>query len=248
MSTRVVILAAGKGTRMGSSVPKPLVEISGRPMVEHLLDSVRDSGLDKRPILVVSPDSVEQFNEVCRDQDCEYVVQEEQLGTGHATQVARDACNGTESVVVLYGDHPFLSSELLKSLKSMHKEHGATITMLTTTVPNFKNDYEGFKSWGRIIRDRVGRIQEIREAKDATEEELEVRELNPAIYAFDAQWLWEHLAEIRNENASGEYYLTDLVALAIEDGEEVVTAPANPFEVMGINTKEELERAERLVG
>jgi bifunctional UDP-N-acetylglucosamine pyrophosphorylase / glucosamine-1-phosphate N-acetyltransferase len=248
MSTRVVILAAGKGTRMGAEIPKPLVEVAGRPMIEHLLDSVHDSEIDHSPVLVVSPEGVEKFNEVCRDKRCEFVVQEEQLGTGHATLTAREAMNGTENIVVLYGDHPFISSELLASLNEMHADQGATITMLTTTVPNFKKEHTGFERWGRIIRDNVGRILEIKEAKDASEDELAIKELNPAIYAFNAEWLWEHLPEVQNKNANGEYYLTDLVAIAIEEGEEVITSPAKPFEVVGINSQEELEYAEKIFG
>lgn len=244
MSTRVIILAAGKGKRMGADLPKPLVEIAGRPMIEHLLDNVRDSGLDPRPILVVAPDSVEQFNEFCNHRDCEYVTQEQQLGTGHAVTMAQEAANGADTIMVLYGDHPFIAAETLTELAELHKEQGATITMLTTTVPNFKDEHAGFERWGRIIRDSVGRIQEIKEAKDATEEELAIREVNPSIFAFNAEWLWEHLPELKNTNAGGEYYLTDLVGLAIEEGESVVTSSAKPFEVVGINTPEELKRAE----
>lgn len=244
MSTRVIILAAGKGTRMGADVPKPLVEIAGRPMLDHLLDNVRDSELDTRPILVVAPDAVETFGEICRSRSCEYVVQEQQLGTAHAVQVAEDACGDAENIIVLYGDHPFISTELLHELNNMHAQSDAVMTIVTTTVPNFKNEYVGFERWGRILRDSVGRILGIREAKDATPEELAVKEVNPAIYAFNAEWLWEKLPQIENKNASGEYYLTDLVELAIEEGSEVLTTQAKPFEVVGINTPEELKRAE----
>ena len=244
MATRVIILAAGKGTRMGADVPKPLVEVAGRPMVEHLLDNVRDSGIDEQPVLIVAPDSIEQFRNFCSDEHCEYVVQEEQLGTGHATQVAQPACGGAETIVVLYGDHPFISSELLQKLEHSHQESDAVIMMMTTKVPNFKKEYAGFERWGRIIRDGSGRIASIREAKDASEEELAINELNPAIYAFDADWLWENLSLLKNTNASEEYYLTDLVEIAIESGLDVLTIQAKPFEVVGINTPEELERAE----
>lgn len=247
MSTRIIALAAGHGKRMGKNVPKPLVEIASRPMIEHLLDSIHESGVDSRPIVVVAPDTIEQFHEVCRDR-CEYAVQSEQLGTGHAVAAAQDAAHDAEVVIVLYGDHPFLTAEKIKELEALHRQYGAAIAMVTTKVPNYEGDYEGFRGWGRIVRDDTGRIMAIREAKDASEEELEIKEINPALFAFDAQWLWEHLPEIKNKNASGEYYLTDLIEMAIEEGSDIVTATADPFEVIGVNSPEELATAEKLLG
>lgn len=233
---------------MGAEVPKPLVEVAGRPMVEHLLESVHESELDACPILVVAPDTAEQFDDVCRDQRCEYAVQEEQLGTGHATAAAQGTAVGADNIVVLYGDHPFISAEVLHNLQELHESNNAMISMLTTKVPNFKKEYAIFKSWGRIIRDETGRLVKSQEVKDASEEELKITELNPCIYMFNAEWLWEHLPEVKNKNASGEYYLTDLVGMAIEEGSDVVTSPVEPFEVIGVNTPEEREIAERMVG
>lgn len=247
MSTRVIILAAGKGKRMGAEVPKPLVEIGGRPMVSHLLESVRESGIDEKPILVVAPDNMEDFRNICSDESCEYALQEEQLGTGHAVEAARDVANGADNILVLYGDHPFISSEVLENLHELHSGSHSEISMLTIKVPNFKKDFSTFERWGRIVRDETGRVEGIREAKDSTEAELEIKELNPGIYMFNSSWLWEHLPELKNKNASGEYYLTDLIGMAIEEESDVVTAPAEPFEVIGINTKEELERAEQII-
>ncbi len=248
MNTRVVILAAGKGKRMGADVPKPLVEIAGRPMIEHLIDSVHESGIDERPILVVAPDSIEQFRTVCRDDRCEFAFQDEQLGTGHATMSAKENANGADQIMVLNGDHPFFTPELLQNLLTVHKERQAVMSLVTTKVPNFKNDHSMFVSWGRILRDDVGQMEAIREMKDATDEEKEIKELNAGAYLFDAQWLWDHLPEIQNKNASGEYYLTDLVNMAIEEDSAIATTQAEPMEVVGINTKEELERAEALLG
>ncbi len=249
MNTRVIILAAGMGTRMGADVPKPLVEVSGRSMIMHLLDAVHESKVDERPILVVAPDSVETFNDLCENHGCEYAVQEKQLGTGHAVGAARERANTSESVIVLYGDHPFITAEVLEQLQELHAEGNSVVSMLTAKVKNFKKDNEGFLHWGRIIRDEVGVLVATREYKDATEEEREIKEINPGIYMFDSEWLWDHLSELKNENASEEYYITDLVEMAIEEGEHVATAVVdNPFIVMGINTPEELERAERLMG
>ncbi len=247
MSTRVITLAAGKGSRMGYDVPKALVEIANRPMIEHLLDSIHESGVDDRPIVVVAPDTIEQFNDVCGDR-CQYAVQEEQLGTGHAVASAQDAAIDAEDVIVLYGDHPFFTADKIRELHELHQENGAEITMVTTKVPNFDDDYMTFKDWSRIVRDDSGRIVKDVQAKDATSEELEIKEVNPCLFAFDAQWLWEHLPEIKNKNASGEYYLTDLIQMAIEEGSDIVTASADPFEVVGVNSPEELETAEKLLG
>ena len=243
-----MILAAGKGKRMGADVPKALVEIAGRPMVEHLVESIHESEVDGQPILIVAPDTLEDFNNVCRDRRCEFAIQDEQLGTGHAVQSAREKANGAEAIMVLYGDHPFLSPELIASLSTLHEESGGIMTMITTKVKNFDKQFAGFKSWGRIVRDVVGNLVAIREAKDCTEEELLIKELNPALMMFDAQWLWDHLPEIKNKNASGEYYLTDLVEMAIEEGETIATESADPFEVVGINTPEDLARAEKVLG
>jgi len=246
--SRVIILAAGEGKRMGADVPKPLVEVAGRPMVEHLLESVRETGVDERPILVVAPHSVEAFSEVCRDQSCEYVVQIEQLGTGDAVKAAREASNGAETVIVLYGDHPFVSSEILSELHEMHTGGDALVSMITTKVPNFEKDHATFKTWGRILRDDVGHVVGIREAKDCTEEELEIKEVNPALYAFNAAWLWDRLPELSDKNANKEYYLTDLIEMGIEEAGEIVTTQADPMEVVGVNTPEDLAMAEKLYG
>ena len=248
MNTRVVVLAAGKGKRMGSEVPKPLIEIAGKPMVDHLLANIHESGVDTLPILVIAPDATDLFRPICENHRCELAFQEEQLGTGHATHVAKELAGDADTIVVLYGDHPFISPEIIKELVAMRKEHHAAISMITAKVPNYNKDFAAFKSWGRILRDSTGNVVKNIEAKDATEEELAIKEVNPSLYAFDAHWLWEHLPELQNENASGEYYLTDLIGMAIEEGEDVVTANADPFEVIGINTPEELERAERLLG
>ncbi|MBU1126676.1 MAG: NTP transferase domain-containing protein [Patescibacteria group bacterium] len=247
MSTRIIILAAGKGKRMGADVPKPLVEIGGRPMVRHLLDSIEESGIDERPILVVAPDSLEHFYDVCSDKDCDYAIQEEQLGTGHAVQAAKEKAETSEQIIVLNGDHPFITSETIKKLTKLYKEHNPAIAMMTIKVPNFKGEYETFVGWGRVIRDEVGNLVEIKETKDATDEEKEIKELNPQIFMFNAEWLWDHLPELKNKNASSEYYITDLVSMAIDEGSDVVTDLAEPFEVIGINTKEELARAEKIL-
>jgi bifunctional UDP-N-acetylglucosamine pyrophosphorylase/glucosamine-1-phosphate N-acetyltransferase len=247
MKTRIVVLAAGKGKRMKKSIPKPLIEIAGRPMIEHLIDSVIDSEIDSRPIVVIAPDNIEHFREVLGDK-CEYVTQQEQLGTGDAVRSAQNAFSDADCVMVFYGDHPFLSSDKMIELLEAHKTNENVITMVTTTVPSFEGSFTGLERWGRIIRDEIKRVVAIREAKDATEQELKIQEVNPALFAFDAQWLRDHLDLLSKDNAGGEYYLTDLIEMAIDEGREVSTISAEPIEVIGINTQEELQVAQDLIG
>jgi bifunctional N-acetylglucosamine-1-phosphate-uridyltransferase/glucosamine-1-phosphate-acetyltransferase GlmU-like protein len=120
--------------------------------------------------------------------------------------------------------------------------------MLTAKVPRFTGDYSVFQAWSRILRDRSGKFSGIKEMKDASGEELTITEVNPGIYLFDAVWLWDHLPELKNTNASGEYYLTDLLKMAVEEGEDIRTTLTDAFGVIGVNTPEELARAEQLLG
>ncbi len=241
---RVVILAAGKGTRMKSDQPKALTLVAGRPILAHLLDAVRQSGLDPCPTVVVGY-KADDIRMAMGDQ-CAYAVQTEQLGTGHAAASAKPAVGDAETVVILYGDHPFISSQTLKRLAVRHQERGNTLTLMTTKVPSFDGFYAGFERWGRIVRGGNGHIVAIREYKDATEDERAIKELNPSLFCFDAKWLWENTAALRAENAQKEYYLTDLVAAAIAQGKKISSIDIAPEEVVGINTPEERDAAEAL--
>lgn len=246
-TTRVIILAGGKGTRMKSDVPKPLIPVAGEPMVTRLIRSVKESGVDEKPIVVVGAWSEALFRDTLGD-TVEYAVQEEQLGTGHAVRTAKSAAGKAERIVVLYGDHPFLSPEVIRRIAELQEAHVNALVMLTSTVPNFDGDFQTFIRWGRVLRSDSGAVIAIREAKDATPEELTVTEVNPSIFAFPAPWVWDRLDRLKNVNASGEFYLTDLVSAAMDDGLEIVTASADPFDVIGINSPEELARAEALRG
>lgn len=243
--TRVVILAAGHGKRMGADVPKPLVPIAGRPMIAHLLDSVVESGVDARPVIVVAPDSLLMFK-AALDGLCDFAVQSEILGTGHAVMMAKGVVGDAKRVVILYGDHPFISAATLRELVTLHDRRPDAVAMLTSTVPGYEGQYDAFRGWARIIRDEEGEVIAIREAKDCVGDELAIREVNPGIYVFPAAWMWERLPQLGNENASGEYYLTELFTMAFSEGMGVVTATAEPLDVMGINTPDELTRAEHV--
>lgn len=245
-TTRVVILAAGKGTRMKSDIPKPLISVAGEPMITRLVRSVKESGIDQRPVVVVGSWSEAMFRDVLKD-SVDYAVQIEQLGTGHALRSAKEVVGVVDRVVVLYGDHPFIRSEVMNRLVDIQSANPSSVAMLTAKVPNFDDVFTTFVKWGRVLRGANGNVIAIREAKDATPEELAVTEVNPAIFAFPASWAWTRLENLKNTNASGEYYLTDLIGVAMEEGVPIVTADADPMDVVGINSPEELARAEALV-
>lgn len=243
--TRVVILAAGKGKRMGSEMPKPLVRIAGEPMLAHLMRNVGESGVDARPVVVVAPDAKDLFVDALAD-TCDFALQTEQLGTGHAVLSAKEMIGDADRVMVLYGDHPFIPAHVLRGLVELHDANTHAVAMLTCTVPSFDAPYDIFKSWGRVLRDDTGEVVAIREAKDASVGELAVREVNPAMYLFPTAWMWERLPLLGTANASGEMYLTDLIMTAFAEGVDVVTASADALDVIGVNTPDELARAEQV--
>ncbi len=245
MKFRVVILAAGKGARMKSDVPKALTPVGGKPILQYLVESVKASGLDPEPIVVVGHEG----NRLCDvfGQACEYVVQDKQLGTGHAVLAAKDAVGGADAVIVLYGDHPFISAETLRKLARRHGERGNAVTMMTTTVPTFSDWYRAFSHWGRILRGKDGHIVGIRQYKDAGEAERQIREVDPALFCFDTKWLWKNIEQLKNENVQGEYYLTDLIGMAVAQGQKISSIDIASEEVIGINTQEEREIAEQVL-
>ncbi len=246
LTTRVIILAAGRGTRMRSDIPKPLISVAGEPMITRLVRSVKESGIDRKPVVVVGSWSEAMFRDVLKD-SVEYAVQLEQLGTGHALRSAKDVVGNVDRIVVLYGDHPFIRPEVINRLVEIQSSDSASVAMLTARVPSFDDAFATFIKWGRILRDSNGKVIAIREAKDATPEELAVTEVNPSILAFPANWAWNRLENLKNTNASGEYYLTDLIGVAMDEGIPIVTADADPMDVVGINSPEELERAEAMI-
>lgn len=224
---------------MQSEIPKVLVPLNGRPMIQHLLDAIRASGADDRPVLVVGHNADTLRGALGAGFD--YVTQEEQLGTGHAVRCAKSLLSEkTDTVIVLYGDHPFVGKETIAALKQLHEREGCAVSMMTTTVEDFQGWRAPFADFGRIVRDSQGRISAIVEAKDATPAQRKLREINPAFFAFKAPWLWDNLKKLRNDNAKGEYYLTDLVHLAIEGGECLASMSIDPRESVGVNTPEHL--------
>lgn len=234
-----VILAAGKGTRMKSKLPKVLHKAAGKPMLQHVLDAAKGAGA-KRNIVVVGFGG-EQVKEAMGDQ-AEFVVQTEQLGTGHAVKQAKPLLQAEKgTVVVLCGDTPLVTADLITKLYEGHKAAGAKATVLTAIMP----DATGY---GRIIRTEAGDVARIVEQKDATEAERQVKEVNSGIYCFEIQDLFAALEQVGCDNAQGEYYLPDVLGILREQGEKIWAVAADDYEsTLGINSRVQLAGAEKIL-
>ena len=235
MSLDIVILAAGQGTRMRSELPKVLHMLGGQPMVMYSVASA--TAVSRRAPVLVIGHGAERVRELVGDA-AHYVVQGEQLGTGHAVAQARGLLAGqSQHVIVMYADMPLLRAETLQALYDAQRASTGPITMLTHITDNPR----GF---GRIVRDAQGRVQAIVEEAQATPQQLAIREVNDGVYCFDAGWLWNHLDDIPL-SPKGEYYVTDLVGLAVAQGATVNALIAeDESEVLGINTRVHLSEAE----
>ena len=244
----VVILAAGRGTRMNASAdhPKVLVPLLGRPLLVYLLENIKKSVVKTTPVIVIAPDLYiirDHFGPVY-----EYAIQETQLGTGHALLSAKEKLLRYDHILVLYGDHPFVTAQTIDALVVHHLDSGADLTLATLRLPHFEDWYAMFDHYGRIKRDQRGDISAIIEKKDATSEELQLTEVNPGYYIFKASWLWNALPKLSRENASGEYYITDLIALALKENRQVRDVLFDDPEVaLGVNTPEQLALAEKIM-
>lgn len=234
-----VILAAGQGTRMKSRLPKVLHGVCGQPMVLWSLASARALGAD--PVALVVGHGADLVRATVGD-GVYYVLQAQQLGTGHAVLQAREALEGQAgTVLVLYGDMPALRVETLECLIALHRQRHPAITMLTVDSP----DSMGF---GRVVRDASGRVRAIVEEAAATADVMAITELNCGVYCFDAAWLWAALPRIRATPPKQEYYLTDTAALAVGDGRAIETVTIRDVtEVQGINTRVHLARCEGIL-
>lgn len=241
---KIIVLAAGKGKRMGKELPKVLVPLAGKPMIERLIQAIIKSGVDSRPIIVVSPDNQSIISKALEQYNCRYAIQDRQLGTGHAVNCAKELVGEEASdVICFYGDHPFVKPETIKNLAESRQ---GIITIATTIVPDFNDWRKNFYHWGRILRYN-GRIEAIIEFKDATDEVKNIKEVNPGFYCFNSEWLRQNIKELTNKNAQGEYYLTDLINLAFRQKEKINSISIDPREAVGINTPEELEIAKGLI-
>ena len=236
MKITAVLLAAGQGTRMKSSLPKMLHPVAGKPMIWHALQTIQQSTTE-RPVVIVGH-GADKVTEYLGD-SAQTVLQEPQLGTGHAVMQAETLLKGkTDLVVVCYGDMPLLRGETLQKLVDTQKQNKGPISMLTVIA----DDPRGF---GRVIRREDGTVTAIVEEYVATPEQLQVKELNVGGYCFDANWLWDALRRIPKNPKKGEYYLTDTVELAVRDGLSVhATVMDSLEETIGVNTRVHLSEVE----
>lgn len=242
--TQIVILAAGKGTRMGSNLPKVLVPLNKRPMIHYLMDSVTASQVDNEPIVIVSPDNHEIIKQALINFNVKYAIQNQQLGTGHAVSCARDFIKkDTKKIIVLYGDHPFLTARSIMKFSELHPK---AVTIMPTTLPDFSGWHQNFYGWGRIVRNNDGEVESIVELKDANNKEKEITEVNPGFMCFDKKWLFENIDKLQDDNKAHEFYLTDMIKIAFLQGYKIDTISIEPHEAMGINSPDELFIAENL--
>jgi len=240
MKFTTIILAAGKGTRMKSDLPKVLHPVCGRPMIHFPIQVAEDAGASE--IITVIGHGAESVKDELSDLKVSFVTQEKQLGTGHAVIVCRDAVSDRSlPIVILCGDVPLLRESTLEGLVRSHKAEKNSVTVLTACV----DDPGGY---GRIIKDG-DEILRIVEEKDASAEEKSVREINSGIYCVDGDFLFEALDRVGNSNAQGEYYLTDIIKIGREMGRRVGWSTINDsLEIMGINSRRDLAIAEKAMG
>lgn len=235
MTVSAVILAAGKGTRMRSALPKVLHQVAGQAMLKHVIAAAQAAEVQQT--LVVYGHGGEQVKALLQDESVELAEQKEQLGTGHAVAQAMPQVKG-DTVLVLYGDVPLIQSETLKDLLALVSTEQMALLTLTMENPH---------GYGRIVRNANNEAVAIVEQKDATPEQLAIQEVNTGILACRRELLEEVLPALSNDNAQGEYYLTDIIAMAVERGITVAThQPQQPWEVDGVNDKIQLARLERI--
>lgn len=236
----LVILAAGEGKRMQSNLPKVMHLLQGKPLIEHLVLAGEKVQGVKKIIAVVSPKHTlvqDHFGS-----KIEYAVQQEQSGTGNATLVTKElVLHKVENVIVLYGDIPGITTESLQRLVDEHGKQKSVVTLITTVVSDFEEWRKPFESFGRILRNEKGEIQEIKEYKDCSEQEKNTKELNSGQYCFQTEWLFEHLPLLKQNNAQKEYYLTDIIKMALEKQKKVSSVQVDPIEALGVSTQEDLQ-------
>ncbi len=236
-------MAAGMGKRMGSPIPKVLHLLKRKPLLAHVLETARS--LQPETIVVVVGHQAEKVRQEFETEDCSFVTQEEQLGTAHAVMQAEGGLEGFQGdVLILSGDVPLIRRETLLDLMDIHRQNGSVLSLISTVL-------EDSTGYGRIVRKgheglADGRISAIREEKDADVEEKKILEINAGIYMVEKTYLFEKLRGIGCKNKQNEYYLTDLIGMAVEESQPVFCyCTDRSSEVLGVNTKEDLEKMEQ---
>ena len=239
MDCTAVILAAGKGVRMRSELPKVLHRVAGKPVVQYIVEAVKGAGVQS--ITLVVGHGREKVTHSLAGQDLNFVVQEEQLGTGHALMQAADQIDPAHTLLVLAGDTPLLRQETLTRIIDFHTSEQAYATVLTC---EFEHPY----GYGRVIRDIDGSFSRIVEEKDASPEERTVKEINSGIYCFQAGAALAALSKIKASNAQGEYYLTDVLEILKKEGKKVLPLMLEAEEdIYGVNDRVQLAYAEKIM-
>lgn len=236
---KAVILAAGKGTRMKSDLPKVVHTIEDKCLVDYVIEAVRKAGAEEICLVVGYKNEI--VENTIEHKDVTFVQQKEQLGTGHAVKCAYDFIGEEGEVMILAGDTPLITSETLKRLLEYHKKNKDAVTALSALI-------EDPTGYGRIIRDKHGNFVKNVEHKDANEIERKSHEINSGMYLFDAKELKKALEEITPNNAQGEYYLPDTLEIIRKKGLRVdAFALEDPEDIMGVNDKEQLKAAEKVI-
>lgn len=238
MKLKTLILAAGKGTRMKSDMPKVIHKVNGIPMITKIIDTL--SGLNPEENILILGHKKEEVLKVVGE-NCDYVLQTEQLGTGHAVIQAKEKLEGYDGdVMILCGDTPLLRESTLKSLYEYHKGSGAVTTILTSI-------YENPFGYGRIVKED-GLVKAIVEEKEASEEIKKIKEVNAGVYCFNSKELFKALDKIDNNNEKGEYYLTDVIGIQVSENKKVQSfILEDKMEILGVNSKVELAQAGKVL-
>lgn len=246
LRTHIIILAGGRGSRMQSDVPKALIKVCNEPIIARVLRAVEGSTITDTPTVVVG--CKHELVSAFVGNRANPVLQTQQLGTGHAVMIAQDFIPAdTEAVIVLYGDHPLISADMINKLHAEHTQANNTVTMAIAAVPDFNDWRSAFLNFGRVVRDASGTIIRSIEVKDATKEELDIKEVNPCYLCFSASWMWEKLHQLSNHNAQNEYYLTDLIKMAHDEGVRLGSVQIDAHEALGVNTPEQLAQVEEYI-
>ncbi len=243
MKIQPVILAAGKGTRMKSELPKPLFPLAGKAMIRYVIETLQAAEDVLPPIIVVGHQG-DLIKKELGDK-YRYAEQTELSGTATAVKAALPLLDDQTPALVLYGDNPFITTESINRIRDAFMTARPTLAMFSVALPDYDDWRALFKAFGRVKRDLKGQVTGIVEYKNASEAEREIKEVTPGGNCYDTKWLKDALVRTKPNEQTGEYYLTDLAGMAILDGREVQTVPLPPLEAIGINSIEDAEHAKR---